>query len=616
MEEITIPFQTVRAEKLHGLQKRSKEIHEEVHDVYTGRYLEALGVQPTKANRQLVVQHAPLGSCEIQAAWADTRSSVSAVADTLRIVQPMSGQTQADQKYQLGIDSKQFADEAALRSRVDRKHLQYTSTAVPEIPTAWAMSDFDDKENQVGTDTLMAAMEKMRKADHAASQNLDKNATALTLELERVRSQARLDKQGEDDKETGTEERDRQEKELSKLKLDFILPFACERSKSGSERIPRMVPWQHLQSRQAIEVPDQLHSEAAEPIVVTLEAIHEETLKYSERLPLELLTYRQEPALFAPVRARLVLAEAVRLTGLLAHLLYWVIFKHLHPEEKQLPDSSIQALQVTIHDLWTELLGPVRDFPMGVSFLIPLLFLSIKHGMQWIFLTKYPSVFACGRTCRHLTEQINVLLMQLFDPDCVYARFGVLDSSKQALKLWRKYDLALASKGQGNATRMINRKNRTTPAVNTFMGPECSGRPGNAKTRRLLAKSASDTVLAASTCRHGTSKAAEKNWSTTSQPKKPPMDELKQEALLKIACKKLSRSSSQAMTFGPGAATANRALVRASAARLASTGPEGRGSSANGRTQRSLRQLAGRGMSPVREKRPTTIEFTQRYAAT
>jgi len=248
---------------------------------------------------------------------------------------------------------------------------------------------------------------------------------------------------------------------------------------------------------------------------------------------------------------------------------------------------------------------------MGVSFVIPTLCLSVKRGMLWIFTSQYPSVFACDNLCEELADQINVLFMQLFDPDCVYARFGVLDSTKQAVKLWRKYDLALASQGQGTATRMITRKNRTTPAMNTLMGTECTGRPGHPKTRRLLAKSASDPSIGTAAVRAPSGKAHLKSTANgPMQAKRPQMDSLKQEALFKIACKNLSRKGVEALPTGPGANTAGRAMVRA--ASLSQTGSscaDSRGTSLNGRRRRSLRTLAGKGASPVRAKRPTIEEY-------
>jgi hypothetical protein len=608
MEEITIPFRNVKAADLQG----PEDYYKTVSDVYTGRYLEALGVQPTAANRRFVAWHAPLKECNIEAAWND--ESKSAVAEGLTIRQPKIGQTHVAVAAQTGAIQRNSLP-SAVRERVD-----FMSTAMPEMPS----SAFQEAECPTlkwsNVDAMSAAFLSMKKADDISSNCLRDGSVALTKELEQTRVQIRTIKADEAEApELESDIRDRLEQELAKLKCDFILPYASERRKPGSDRAALIAPWQHLQSSQYIEVPEELRVEALQPLVVTLDEIQKKTGDFAEDLPLELLTNRSDPALFAPVRSQLIFSDAVRLTGLLAHLLYWVIFGHLHPKEKQLPESSVQALKVTVHDLWSALIAPYRDFPTGVSFVIPVFCLSIKKGVKWIFTSRYPSVFSqhdqADELCRQLVEQINVLFMQLFDPDCVYARFGALDSTKQAVKLWKKLDLALASRGQGTATRMIQRKNRTSTTVNTLMDTECTGRPGNAKTRKLLAKSASDTILTSGHSRTGSGKNLGKAGAAgVKHAKKTQMDEFKQEALFQVACKQLSRTGLEGLPMGPGAATASRALARAASATTtrAASAAGGRGSSLNGRRRRALRAITGRGISPVRDKRPTTMELMQK----
>jgi len=602
MEEITIPFKPVK--DLQG----PFDYYEEVMDAYTGKYLEELGVQPTAKLQRYVARRAPLQNCQIEAAWGE---SASVVVDQISITQPRSIQPLELQGGQ-GVE-KSRADNA-LFSRVAQKNLHYMNTGMPEFPADGLGSLLESEEPQLfakrlgDADFMSIAVSNMQMEDAMAGKA---NNRTLTQELERIRAQVRPIKPSDnEDKETETEQRDRRAKDLERLKRQFILPYACEKPKPAADRGTRIVPWQHLQMTQNIKVPEELRAEALEPILVTLDEIKEQCTKFASSMPLELLTNRDDRALFAPVRSQLVFSEAVRLTGLLSHLLYWVVFRHLHPEEKHLPEASHQSLLVTVHDLWSALIEPYRGFPMGVSLVIPAFFLSIKQGILWVFTSRYPSVFANDELCKQLTDQINVLFMQLFDPDCVYARFGVLDSTKQAMKLWRKLDLALASQGQGATRRMITRKNRTTPALNTLLGAECTGRPGHSKTRRLLAKSASDPSIGAGGPAHtGASKAASKGGAgAPNQSKRLQMDELKQEALFKVACKNLSRKGVEALPTGPGAHSASRVLARAaSAIRL-----EGRGASLNGRRRRSLRVLAGRGASPVRDKRPTTTEMMQR----
>jgi len=93
------------------------------------------------------------------------------------------------------------------------------------------------------------------------------------------------------------------------------------------------------------------------------------------------------------------------------------------------------------------------------------------------------------------------------------------------------------------------------------------------------------------------------------------MDDFKQEAMFKIACKNVLRKGNEALPTGPGAHSAGRVVARAaSASRL----KESRGSSLNGRRRRSLRMLAGcgTGAAPVREMRPTVVEMMQRVGVT
>lgn len=618
IEEITIPFKSVRPKDLQG----PYDYYEEVVDAYTGKYLEELGVQPTVKLQRYVARHAPLENCRIEAAWGEQVHG-SAITEQLRIMQPRAVQPVVPQIVhgpELTLDK---GVDALFFNRFCKENLDYVSTVEPEIEAAGLGSLLEIEERKLrakkssDADFRSRAMRDMLLEEAAAAKQ---NDMALTSELEQVRLQVRPTNRSDDeDKETETEQRDRFAKELARLKRQFILPFACDKRMVAPERCIRVVPWQHLQSNQSIQVHRDFHAEALERIVVTLDEIKHECEMFAPKLPLELLTHREDPALFVRVRSQLASSKAVRLTGLLSHLLYWVVFKHLHPDDQQLPEDSRQSLLVTVHDLWSTLMEPYRDFPMGVSLVIPAFCISLKQGMFRIFTSRYPSVFAnnsdqikSDELCEQLTDQINVLFMQLFDPDCVYARFGVLDSSKQAVRLWRKWDMALASQGQGPATRMITRKFRTTPAMNTLLGAECTGRPGHPKTRRLLAKSASDPSM-----RSTASKAATKGGAVGQNSlKKPQMDELKQEALFKVACKNLSRKGMEALPTGPGGNTAVRVMQRAASAgatRHVSAVMESRAASSNGRRRRSsIRALAGRGSSPAKERRPTTLELLQR----
>merc|ERR1719498_1875874 len=102
-----------------------------------------------------------------------------------------------------------------------------------------------------------------------------------------------------------------------------------------------------LQANCELKVPEEHVEDALEPVCVTFEAIHTEQMKYiHDRLPLELLTTRKDPWLFAALRERLGSPEAVRLMGLLAHFLYWFVLGHLHPAGRRLPQMTSQSLML------------------------------------------------------------------------------------------------------------------------------------------------------------------------------------------------------------------------------------------------------------------------------
>lgn len=132
--------------------------------------------------------------------------------------------------------------------------------------------------------------------------------------------------------------------------------------------------------------------------------------------------------------------------------------------------------------------------PAGVSFVISAYMLAVKRGVEWCFQQSHPWIFAEAEAQTQLIDQINVLFMRLFDPDCLYASFGALEASERAIKLWRKLGVVQASIGSTPARRMINQEYRVTPLMALLMAGD-GAEPGNAKTRVLLAKAKSDPMI-------------------------------------------------------------------------------------------------------------------------
>merc|ERR1712218_694943 len=189
--------------------------------------------------------------------------------------------------------------------------------------------------------------------------------------------------------------------ELNSLKQKFVLPFAAEKRPRGNHGPVEIMPWQspEMQANMNIDVPEELRADMSRPIQMTLSTIRSEAINYiGSQFPLELLTTREDPWLFMSIRERLRCPEAVRLTGLLAHLLYWRCFAHLHPSIERLPTRTHHSLVLTIQELWSRLIVPMReklgrrgellarDAPSGIVFVNAAFLLAIKRGIEQVFL--------------------------------------------------------------------------------------------------------------------------------------------------------------------------------------------------------------------------------------
>eukprot|EP00440_Ansanella_granifera_P009038 gb/GFBE01009793.1/.p1 GENE.gb/GFBE01009793.1/~~gb/GFBE01009793.1/.p1 ORF type:complete len:576 (+),score=121.58 gb/GFBE01009793.1/:1-1728(+) len=542
-----------------------------VHNVYTTQYLEALGVEPSERYRKVVARNAPLEKCEIEATWGSDRSS--AVASELRIVQPAVGR---------GLAAKASESESAQAQKKAEKIIQdfhgpdRKISALPpdlnlNLPKQGGTRAGTSDGNGLGEDSrelLLAAMQARDNHNSAGANPL------LTEEMEQFQIRARGDEGSSQAREVLRQWGPEGAEELENLKRKFILPFACEKPGKGSG--PRsgtvMVPWQHpeLLPASQIQVPAEHVAEVRQPLCQTLERMHAEIEDYVQNsMPLELLSTRRDPWFFAGIRERLESMEFVRLIGLSAHLLYWTVFGHLHAPDRQLPESTRQSLVLTMQELWS-CLNKTAQHKLGKidtharEFFVPVFILFLKRGMEQVMKYQYQKLFEdkdVGEGLNmQLVEQINVMVMNLFDPDCANGNFAALDSSMQAMKLWRKLHIIQMKLGLTPATRTLAREFRTSPTTLLLMHGDGAG-PANPKTRILLQKSSSDTVLAAVaglppvSSEASNAESASLSLSRGAPPRqvRPFLDRHRRAALFRTACTRLSAAGQQAVSGGSAA---------------------------------------------------------------
>jgi len=599
--EITIPLAQVQQNEVG----QRGDYFKIVHDNYTAQYLQNLGVEPTEKHRKAVARFAPLEQCEIEATWEDS----SVVARNLRIMQAPIGKSASSSALPAAAPSVARAARLAAATapaaggggneagplEPGGGRWRYASAVPPHVPDAaeiaralgqgaGAQGGLSPQGNK------SQALEQMQMADISASEGCNGD---LVEELERMRRHARGDDSRSDADPVLIQWGEEGMRELESLKRKFVLPFAAERPVKGSTGTAIM-PWQspEYRARVNIEVPPDHVADVSEPITMTLEQIMDHAVEYVENsMPLELLTTRRDPLLFAAVRERLCSPEATRLTGLLAHLLYWTVFGHLRPPDRRLPQPSQQSLVLTLQELWSRHSDPgrpskggrkgdllARDSPTGVCFVLPVFILALKRGVENVFHTQYAKAFGDvndgAALAAALVDQLNVLVMNIFDPDCVYASFGALDGSADAIRLWRKLGVLQMKLGLTPATKMLGREFRTTPMMLLLMNGD-GGAPENPKTRKLLQKSASDVVLATVSASPLRSSGVGGAVAAATPPR---LDERRRKALYRTACKRIASagmevvSSSQSSRAPSLTNSASAAIAAAAAAAGAAAG--------------------------------------------
>jgi hypothetical protein len=161
--------------------------------------------------------------------------------------------------------------------------------------------------------------------------------------------------------------------------------------------------------------------------------------------------------------------------------------------------------------------------------------LALKRGVEWCFTFAHPWIFTDPKTNTHLIDQINIMFMRLFDPDCLYASFGALEASSRAIAIWHKLGILQASLGITPARRIFNQEFRTTPLMQLLMTSD-GGNPGDPKTRQLLAKCQSESMVGSPT----KSTSSPSKDSVGSSPERKPLEGWQRSLLYRSANKRLN----------------------------------------------------------------------------
>lgn len=474
--EITIPLQQVGEDEVGHPEDYYRMIMEE----YSNRYLAALGVAPTAANKDLVVKSMPLKDCEIHASWA---SRASSVADSLTILPS----TSLRKKGILHDTGKGGEGPNAARAK---RQIEWLDVRPPATEYYRAHPD---------SPTMSARVRKMEMKLQEQDMKLSEGSSiSLTREFERQRQQRVLEaamgsRKGEG-AEQEAERKLRQEEEVESLKR-FLLPFAAVQPGPGGTKV--LKSWRDATLDLALEIPDGYKREAILPIQISVQEIEKETHAYvtDGQLPMQMLTVHslhQEPykARKEQLQNSLRDRKQVRLIGLLSHFVYWTTCGHLHSPQRRLPEQHRQALFTAIHEVWSAI-EELKHTPWGVSFGLPVHLLVLKRGVLWCFTTQYQNMMKDENVVRNLVFRINVVLMHLLDPENRYSRLGIFDVSTQGIHLRRQLSMVEASHGWTSSQATNAMLNRATTLTSSLIGESAMAH----QTRRLLAKNVTTAIL-------------------------------------------------------------------------------------------------------------------------
>jgi len=459
-----------------------------IGQAYAERYLEQLGIDSSSWAKQQVLRHAPLAECQIEAAWGSRRSLV---ADRLRIRQPALFCQHKDEEEEVITETE---------SKVANSRVGFTGYIKPLLDYKLPYQIPTEKE---------PSKRELPFLGGGVTAWLPKSETDvdLTHQLERQRMVARNKAHGSKTSMDQNPLLVMSENKLQDVKRKFLLPFAAEYTEGNEKEIR---PWL-IRDCIPLNVTENLR-QAKKPISASVDEIKKECTRLTKgQLPLELLTRRPKPQVLRAIRARVLCTEQVRLVGLLSHFLYWNLLGHLQEPKLRLPSTKMEALAISIQEVWAALILPFQESPVGVGFAVPALLLATKMLIEEIFKKQYPDVFSMRDAQHHLVEEINFTCMKLLDSDCTFCHFACLDLQVEGSRLWRKLQASLETK-QSSVVRAQAKACRTSALLRRALvgGSSCA----DARTRRFLAKSASEggAPAAPKTKEEALRKQQHENW--------------------------------------------------------------------------------------------------------
>mmetsp|Transcript_44632 Transcript_44632/g.100544 ORF Transcript_44632/g.100544 Transcript_44632/m.100544 type:complete len:505 (+) Transcript_44632:113-1627(+) len=451
MHEVIIPLNQETSDLANVQAEESFKI---IHDEYARRYLDHLGIRSTAANKAALKSCSVLKDkdCSIVGVWAEHGNLERGVANAVAITAP-SRQRLAAKGEEVDAFIRQWFTP---REPINVEPLQVWQSGV-------GISDEDSNPSQVAVGCTASGARAAVQTTHGASKNA---STDLQIEQDRARAAVKGTTLGlargesvhraaiHNSTKLDTDTKERYASEVTKLKAKFIFPFACEITPPCPGGV-RLDPWK-TSGTLDLDLPNKFLQEASTPVTVSLAEVQKLLANWvDEHMPIEMLTLRSEPEVFQRVRTALKAPKVARLVGMVTHLLYWLTLGSLRTDpSERLSEATVRGLQQAITGIWSDLETMHRSTSLGVSLALPCLLLTVKRCVERCFELQYKRFMSDESVRAALLIRLNTLCMRLFDPTCIYARFGKFDGSAKAIALMKQLEILSLGERKTKSTRL------------------------------------------------------------------------------------------------------------------------------------------------------------------
>ena len=361
---------------------------------YAVRYLEMIGVDPSRKNIEKILKEMPLDHCSIESQW---RQPSDWLAETIKIIPHAKAKPQND----LPVSTQ-------LANRLE------TQTITKELAR---------EESKL-------TMAHFRKPEAVVAQEVETDTKIkINLDVQTIKHKFLMPFMDEGMKPIAEEGFEAAPEELMTSK---VFQFSFESVNIAAAHIKEMM--------QPIEITVEEIASNLKHVVASFPKGMYPAISEAERASeYKAKKHTAVVKLFEGNLKQIDCENNARLIGIMAHFCYWTVFGHLH--SIGISSEQQQQMFVTIIHLFNDKTSKLQRI-----FYKPLLILIVRIIVENVFVNAYKQFFSIPLQNQIANQKIQSVITRLFDPEGYYSRFSFLESGMDAFGLNTKNKSKMSSK--------------------------------------------------------------------------------------------------------------------------------------------------------------------------